>query len=192
VQYEKFLFYRSYPAGCSGYACSSPLINNLYAGNTRNNPINDYQLTPERVKVLIVPLLVSPRTANITMRLEYAGAEALNDALEYTAISDTVVDKLLGVPGIMGMVDNVTNFYPTVGRTEFREDINAFVRTRDEPVHDGMRLFSFADVWQTRAEVRQLISALRSKETAIVSHSLRELKPYRPISKTWEDVERLN
>src|SRR5690348_14985651 len=61
--------------------------------------------------------------SSVTLRLDFAGAEAIIRALERDALSDAEVDALLRVHGARAMVDNVTRFIPGLGVPEFRSEI---------------------------------------------------------------------
>ena len=54
----------------------------------------------------------APRADAVTMRMDYAGAEALLGALGRDSLPDADVDDLLRVHGVRAMVDNVTRFIP--------------------------------------------------------------------------------
>lgn len=121
---------------------------------------------------------VSPKADAVTMRLDYAGAEALLDALERDSLSDADVDDLLRVHGLRAMVDNVTRFVPRVGAPEFRREIRAFVRTKEGESYN--RYFQFNDAWRERSRVRNLIKDFRAAEREVVGGMLARLKRYRP------------
>lgn len=121
---------------------------------------------------------VTPALAPITIHLDYAGAEALINALERDSLSDADVDSLLSVPGLRAMVDNVTRFIPNVGISEFRKEIRAFVQTKKGGEYDPY--FRFNGVWQERSKVRTLIKSIQTDERRIVGEMLSQLKRYRP------------
>ncbi|HEX2209367.1 MAG TPA: DUF5700 domain-containing putative Zn-dependent protease [Longimicrobium sp.] len=112
----------------------------------------------------------------VTMRFDYAGAEAIMDALEKDSLSDADVDALLTIHGVRAMVDNVTRFVPA-GVPEFRRDIQAFVRTKRG---DENSYFQLGDAWRQREQVRALLAATRRDSAAIVRQMLSRLEPYRP------------
>lgn len=120
----------------------------------------------------------APGAGEHTLRLDYAGAEALLNALEQDSITDAQVAGLLRVHGVRAMVDNVTRFVPGVGVAQFRQEIQSFARTR-RPGAWG-HAFQFADVWRTRAQVRELIAAIRRDEQSIVRGALSQIGRYRP------------
>lgn len=119
-----------------------------------------------------------PKADPVTMRLDYAGAEALLDALERDSLSDADVDDLLRVHGLRAMVDNVTRFVPRVGVPEFRQEIRAFVRTKEGGSYN--RYFQFNDAWRERSRVRNLIAKFRAVEREVVDGMLSRLNRYRP------------
>ncbi|HYR08761.1 MAG TPA: DUF5700 domain-containing putative Zn-dependent protease, partial [Longimicrobium sp.] len=119
-----------------------------------------------------------PSAEPITMRFDYAGAEAIMEALEKDSLSDADVDALLGIHGVRAMVDNVTRFIPQAGVPEFRTTIQAFARTKQGGEHD--RYFQLRDAWRGRAEVRALLAAARADSARTVRELLSRLEPYRP------------
>lgn len=52
----------------------------------------------------------SPGADSITVRFDYAGAEALLDAIDRSSLTDDDVMKLLEIRGVKAMVDNVTRY----------------------------------------------------------------------------------
>ncbi|MFL5637935.1 MAG: DUF5700 domain-containing putative Zn-dependent protease [Gemmatimonadaceae bacterium] len=130
-----------------------------------------------------------PRTASgsqhasaVILRLDYAGAEALINALERDALSDADVDSLLRIPGLCAVVANVPRFFPQIGVSEFRNEIREFARTKKGGKYDGY--FRLGDVWQSRSTVRTLIAAIQTNERTIVDETLAQLERYRPDSGT--------
>jgi len=120
----------------------------------------------------------TPAAPAVTMRLDYAGAEALLDALGRDSLSDADVDGLLRVAGLRAMVDNVTRFIPHVGAREFREEIKTFARTKKGGRHG--RIFQLDDAWRERSRVRDLVRAVRADERRIVGETMAQLRPYLP------------
>ncbi len=117
----------------------------------------------------------------VTLRLDYAGVEALIGAMERDSLGEADVDALLRVHGVAAMVDNVTRFVPHVGRAEFRQDVRKFARTKEEPTRDGNAgYFGFTPAWRTRGQVRALVAAIRADEAGIVRRTLADLERYRP------------
>lgn len=116
----------------------------------------------------------------ITLRLDYAGARALLDALDRDSLSDTDLDNLLRVHGVRAMVDNVTKFNPPIGVQEFRQEIQTFVRTKQRSANG--RYFQLDNAWRARDQVRSLIKSINSNEKDIVSRTLSQLKRYSPNS----------
>jgi hypothetical protein len=135
------------------------------------------------------PHVETPRAASgasdpspVKLRLDYAGAVALIDALERDSLSDADVDSLLRVRGLCAMVDNVPRFFPEIGVSEFRKEIRAFVRTKKRGEYDGY--FGLSDVWQGRAKVRALIAAIHANERTIVDETISQLDRFRPDTGT--------
>jgi len=116
------------------------------------------------------------------LRPDYAGAEALLDALERDSLSDADVDSLLRIQGLCAMVDNVPRYFPGNGVSEFRKEIRAFVRTKKGGDYDGY--FQLSGVWQARSKVRTLIAAIRTNERKMVGETISQLAPYRPDTGT--------
>lgn len=114
----------------------------------------------------------------VTLRLDYAGAEALLDALERDSLSDADVDDLLRIPGLRAMVNNVTRFIPKVGVPEFREEVKAFAQAKKGGRHNDF--FQFEHAWQERTRVRTLIGAIRADERRLVRETLSPLTRYSP------------
>lgn len=120
----------------------------------------------------------APATPQLTMRFDYAGAEALIQALERDSLSDADVDALLRIHGVRAtMIDNVSRFIPGVGVAEFRRDVQAFARTKQGA---GSSPFQLGHVWRERERVRALVAAIRSDERRTLRESLSQLEPYRP------------
>ena len=114
-------------------------------------------------------------TSAATLRLDYAGADAIVRALERDSLSGAEVDALLRIHGVRAMVDNVTRFVPGVGVPEFRSEIQAFVRRKRAGEH---REFQLTDVWRERSRVRELIGAIQAQESRIEREALALLEPY--------------
>lgn len=122
----------------------------------------------------------APRTDEVTLRFDYAGAEAMVAALERDAISDAAVDSLLSVHGVRMTVDNVTRFIPELGRGDFRTAVKAFVRTgRVARAHAP---FSLRETRAAREEIRALVAELRRIEGAVLERALAVLAPYAPAA----------
>ena len=117
----------------------------------------------------------APAPIPVTLKLDYAGAEAVLRALERDSLSDADVDALLRVHGARAMVDNVTRFIPGVGVPEFRSEIKSFVRRKRTGDHSE---FQLADVWRERSAVRELIGAIEAEDSRIVREALAVLEPY--------------
>ena len=118
--------------------------------------------------------------ADLQMRLDYGGAQAMLDALEKDTLTDADVDALLRVDGVAGMVKNVTRFVPEKGVAEFRTEAATFARTKRGGDNDGV--FQLSSVWEHRAPSRDLIGTIRADETRIVDDALALLAPYLPAT----------
>ncbi len=114
----------------------------------------------------------------VKMRLDYAGAEALIDALEQDSISDADVDNLLRIHGVRAMVDNVTNYFPQFGVSEFRNEIKTFAQTKKSG--SGSQYFQLHYVWSTREHVRSIIKTIKANEQEIVRQTINQLELYSP------------
>jgi hypothetical protein len=117
-----------------------------------------------------------PATNPVTVQFDYAGAEALLDAVERTSLTDPKMTKLLEVRGLRAMVDNVTRYFGTYDRNKFQIELRSFVQTR-ESVRSP---FGLGQVFRTRQQVRSLIASLKENEAAIIREMLKRLEPYRP------------
>ena len=115
--------------------------------------------------------------AEVTLNLDYAGADAILRALERDSLTDADVDALLRIHGARAMVDNVTRFVPRLGIPEFRSEIRSFVRRKRAGEHPE---FQFSDVWRERSRTRELIGAIAAEESRIVREALSVLGPYQP------------
>jgi len=116
------------------------------------------------------------------MQLDYAGAEALIDALERDSLSAADVDGLFRIRGLCAMVDNVPRFFPGIGVSQFRKEIRAFVRTKKGGKYDGY--FDLGGVWRARPRLRALIATIQANERQIAGETISQLAPYRPDSGT--------
>ena len=114
----------------------------------------------------------------VTLQFDYAGAEALLEALGRDSLSDADVDSLLRVQGVRAMVDNVTYYIPELGRTEFRRAIQSFVRTRRTA--SDHRPFRLDETWDRRSLIRALVDSTRRNERAVLARTLAGLAPYQP------------
>jgi hypothetical protein len=120
------------------------------------------------------------RFGTVTLRFDYAGAEALLQALERDSLTDANVDSLLRAEGVRRMVDNVTYYIPALGRTEFRRAIQRFVRTRRTAAED--RPFELDQTWARRGQIRALLDSTRRNERAVLAQTLADVAPYRPAT----------
>jgi hypothetical protein len=119
----------------------------------------------------------APGAAAVTMRFDYAGAEAIIDALERDSLSEADVDSLLRIHGVRAMVDNVTRFIPRAGVPEFRTEIQRFAREKRGAESNPFQLF---EPWRERARIRALVAAIRADEPRILREALAKLEPYSP------------
>jgi hypothetical protein len=120
----------------------------------------------------------SPRPGEVTLRIDYAGAEAMMAALERESLSDAAVDSLLQIHGVSMMVDNVVRLVPGVDRADFRTAIQRFVRTgevADEHVH-----FNLQRIRSQAEGTRALLTYIRENEQAVLERTLAVMAPYMP------------
>ena len=118
------------------------------------------------------------RAHPVTLRIDYAGAEAMLDALERDALSDAAVDSLLAVHGAGMMVDNVTRLIPELGRDDFRVALQEFVRTGR--VADEHLQYNLQRARSESGRVRDLLGWIRANEGAVLQRTLGSLAPYMP------------
>src|SRR5215213_4904270 len=104
----------------------------------------------------------APRSDEVTLRFDYAGAEAMIAALERDALSDAAVDSLLSVHGVRATVDNVTRYFPEVDRADFRTAIQKVVRTGR--IADEHGYFNLRKARSERGRIRALLTYLRANE----------------------------
>ena len=114
----------------------------------------------------------------VTLQFDYAGAEAMLDALEADSLSDADIDRMLAVAGVRAVLDNVTRFIPDIGITEFRAAMKAFAPERTSSPDN--RAFQIAETWERRARIRALLGALRADEDEMMRRTLAVLEPYKP------------
>ena len=117
-------------------------------------------------------------TDTVTLAFDYAGAEAILDALEKDSLTTADVDSLLRIHGVRAMVDNVTRFIPEIGEAEFRRTIHAVTQSRWRSEFD--RYFRLRRAFRNRAETRALIARIRASEPAIQRWLQATLAPYQP------------
>lgn len=120
----------------------------------------------------------APRPSEVTLRIDYAGAEAMLAALERDSLSDAEVDALLKIHGVSMMVDNVVQLVPGVKRTDFRTAIQRFVQTgetADEHVH-----FNLEKARSEAEGTRALLTYIRENEQAVLERTLAAMAPYMP------------
>lgn len=120
----------------------------------------------------------APRPTEVTLRIDYAGAEAMMAALERDSLPDAAVDSLLEIHGVSMMVDNVVRLVPGVSRADFRTAIQRFVRTgevADEHVH-----FNLSRARSEGEGTRALLTYIRENEQAVLERTLTAMAPYTP------------
>lgn len=120
----------------------------------------------------------APRAKEVTLRIDYAGAEAMMAALERDDISDAAVDSLLDIHGVSMMVDNVARLVPGVERADFRIAIQQFVRTgrvANEHIH-----FNLRKARSERERIQTLLTYIRENEQAVLERTLAVMAPYTP------------
>ena len=120
----------------------------------------------------------APRPGQVTLRIDYSGAEAMMAALERDSLPDEAVDSLLKVHGVSMMVDNVARLVPGVERADFRTAMQRFVQTgdvADEHVH-----FNLEKVRTEKEGTRALLTYIRENEQAVLQRTLAAMGPYMP------------
>jgi hypothetical protein len=120
----------------------------------------------------------SARAAEVSLQIDYAGAEAMMAALERDTITDAAVDSLLEIHGVSMMVDNVVRLVPGVERADFGTALQSFVRTgrvANEHIH-----FNLRKARGERERIRALLAHLRENEQAVLERVLAIMGPYTP------------
>ncbi|CAA9296381.1 MAG: hypothetical protein AVDCRST_MAG68-30 [uncultured Gemmatimonadetes bacterium] len=120
----------------------------------------------------------APRPGEVTLRIDYAGAEAMIAALERDSLPDAAVDSLLEIHGVSMMVDNVVRLVPGVGRADFRTAIQRFVRTGE--VAGEHVAFNLQKARSQREGTRALLTYIRENEQAVLERTLAAMAPYTP------------
>jgi hypothetical protein len=114
----------------------------------------------------------------VTLRIDYAGAEAMRAALERDSLPSAAVDSLLEIHGVSMMVDNTVRLVPGVDRADFRTAIQRFVHTgRVADEHVAFNL------WKARSQgkgTRALLAYIRENEPAVLERTLAVMAPYTP------------
>jgi hypothetical protein len=113
----------------------------------------------------------------LSIRIDYAGAEALLAAVQRHAITDAEIDGLLSIRGIQAMVANTTKYIPEDTAEVFRIALKEFIAT-GKVTHGH---FGLSSVAEHEAAARAVIAALRSNP-AIAAEVTAPIKPYQPAS----------
>lgn len=120
----------------------------------------------------------APPAAEVSLQIDYAGAEAMMAALERDTLTDAAVDSLLAIHGVSMMVDNVARLVPGVERADFRTAIQRFVGTGI--VADEHAQFNLAWAHGQRGHIRTLLAKLREDEQGVLERTLAVMAPYTP------------
>ena len=137
--------------------------------------------------LLCATVLASARPANaqLSLRFDYSGAEAILAALERDSLSAAAVDSLVKLPAVRDMIRVTTGFSPASSLEGFREDVRYFARhKRSRPGADGN--WRIAEVWQLRAQIRALLDRIRSDEKKVVTETVEALGPFQPKGEALE------
>ena len=139
--------------------------------------------------ILILALLAcaAPASAQVTLRFDYSGAEAMLEALERDSLSDAAIDTLLLLPGVQTILNTAKYFNPDATEAQFRDHLKSFVRTKTSvPAAD--RSWSLRLVWHTRHQVRPLLAELRANEKKLTDEALAPLRAYAPKTRPLDIV----
>lgn len=117
----------------------------------------------------------APRPSEVTLQIDYAGAEAMVAALERESLSDAEVDSLLKIQGVSMMVDNVVQLVPGVGHEAHQLRICAENSSRAEGPTDilgpslNLRIgkCSQTDIHHSSAGAGELTSAFGRRPEAL-------------------------
>jgi hypothetical protein len=118
------------------------------------------------------------RRSEVTLRIDYSGAEALMSALARDSLPNVAVDSLLEIHGVSMMVDNVVRLVPGVDRADFRTAIQTFVRKGK--VADEHAAFNLEKAHSERKGTRALLTYIRENEQAVLDRTLAAMAPYTP------------
>jgi hypothetical protein len=132
--------------------------------------------------LLALALIVAcsrPADAQLSLRFDYSGAEAILEALERDSLSDAAVDSLVNVPAVRDMIRVTTGFSPASTLEQFRDHVQYFAKhKRGERGAD--RDWRLGDVWRERARIRALIGRIRSDEKKVVGETVALLGAFQP------------
>lgn len=117
---------------------------------------------------------------SVSLRIDYAGAEALLAAVQRDSLTDAQVDSLLRIHGVRAIVDNSTRYNPAATPEAFRTHLKAFVRTKTPPAPGTDRDFQVRLIWNNRDQIRSLLSAIKAREADIIARAVAELSRYAP------------
>jgi len=123
----------------------------------------------------VVSTVVRPHSeARVTF--DYSAAELMVDAIDRPALSAAEANALLENRGIAAMVKKTGVFSPSSTPQGFVADMQAFVTTHRYPAGD----FSLDWVYKYRAQVRELVGALRAGEDSMRHRITTRLTRYAP------------
>ncbi|MBV8799116.1 MAG: hypothetical protein JO208_04820 [Alphaproteobacteria bacterium] len=113
----------------------------------------------------------------LSIRMDYAGAEALLAAVQRRDITDTGIDRLLSIRGVRAMVANTTKYLPKDTAEVFRAALKEFITT-GKVTHGH---FGLSGIAAHEADARAAIAALRSDVT-LATEITAPIKPYQPAT----------
>lgn len=113
----------------------------------------------------------------LSIRMDYAGAEALLTAVKRRTITDGELDELLAIRGVRAMVANTTKYLPEDTEEVFRAALKEFVATGK--VTRGH--FGISGIAAHEGDARAAISALRS-DVSLAAEITAPIKPYQPAT----------
>jgi len=113
----------------------------------------------------------------LSLRMDYAAAEALLTAVKCRAITDAEIDALLSLRGTRAMVANTTKYIPEDTSEVFRTALKEFVATRK--VTHGH--FGISGIAEHEADARAAIAALQA-DVALTAEITAPIKPYQPAT----------
>ena len=117
-----------------------------------------------------------PAAARIRLEFDYSAAERMVEAIDRPALSEAEAAALLENRGIAAMVSKTGVFSPGSTPQAFVADMRAFVGTHRYPTGD----FALDWIYKYRAQVRTLVSDLRTDEDAMRSRMTARLSRYAP------------
>ncbi|MFL5239268.1 MAG: DUF5700 domain-containing putative Zn-dependent protease [Rhizomicrobium sp.] len=111
----------------------------------------------------------------LSIRIDYAGAEALLAAVQRHAITDAEIDRLLSIRGVRAMVANTTKYIPEDTAQVFRIALKEFIAT-GKVTHGHFGISAVAD---RQAAARAAMAALKS-DSAIAAEITAPVRRYQP------------